>query len=340
MVEVRHHGSEERVVANVLCIDLNPELLRRLADSFPDVSFTSATSDPESYMPAIGKSDVIIASNGFFTAMSCGAIRERAPRLRWIQFTTAGTDKGLKHGLPDLLMITTASGAHTSSVSEHAMTLMLALVRRLNEAAAAQRERRWRREELFPRIATLDGATLLIIGLGSIGREVARKAKVFGMRVVGISRNAAPSAAFDAVWPRERLGEALAMADVVVISASYDAEAHHLLSAEKLARMKRSAILVNVARGAIVDEAALADCLARGRIAGAALDVTEQQPLPSDSPLWTLPNVIVTPHVAGAGGGKVGKLFDIIADNMQRFLSGQELRNTVTRLRSVASVPS
>jgi phosphoglycerate dehydrogenase-like enzyme len=170
-----------------------------------------------------------------------------------------------------------------------------------------------------------------VVGLGSIGRAVARKARAFDARVIAVSRAGAADDDVEQVYGRERIGEALARADAVVICTSSDPESVHLIDAAALAAMRPKALLVNVARGDLVDGAALAAALQAGRLGGAALDVTEVEPLPAESPLWSLPNVIVSPHVAGGGSSGYPQQKALFGKNLSRLVAGEPLLNVCRR---------
>jgi phosphoglycerate dehydrogenase-like enzyme len=176
-----------------------------------------------------------------------------------------------------------------------------------------------------------DGARLVIFGMGRIGQDIARKAKAFDMEVICVTRAAAPAVPeIDRVVPREKVDEVLPSADVVMVAMPLDAGTQGFLSAEKIALMKETAVFVNISRGKVVDEAALARALAEGRIMGAGLDAFAREPLPADSPLWDLPNVLMTPHVGGNGGRELWRrMRDLVRDNTRRYLSGAPLKHVV-----------
>jgi phosphoglycerate dehydrogenase-like enzyme len=223
--------------------------------------------------------------------------------------------------------VTNATGVKAAMVSEHALALLLALVRRLPDLQADQLARRWRHDDAMAKVGTLAGAVVCVVGLGSIGRAVARKAKAFDARVIAVSRKGAAGGDIERVFRREQIAEALAMADAVVICTSSDAESFHLIDAAALAAMGPKVFLVNVARGDIVAGAALIEALQAGRLGGAALDVTEVEPLAPTSPLWDLPNVIVSPHVAGGGSNGYPQQKALFAENLLRFSAGEPLLN-------------
>ncbi len=186
------------------------------------------------------------------------------------------------------------------------------------------------REEMFPYVVPPEEGTLVLCGMGAIGRDIARKARTFDMKIIGVSRAGQAGGDFDDVVPRERLNEVLPRADVLMLALPYDSATHHMIGAEQFALMKKSAVLVNIARGGIVDEAAMIAALQGGKILGAGLDVYEVEPLPPESPLWDLENVVMEPHLAGQGGdAQRRRLRELFEDNMRRFLAGERLRNRV-----------
>jgi len=176
-----------------------------------------------------------------------------------------------------------------------------------------------------------DGARMVILGMGRIGQDIARKAKAFDMEVICVTRAPAPAVAeIDRVVPREKVDEVLPTADVIMIAMPLDADTQGFMSAERIALMKETAVLVNISRGKVVDEAALARALAEARIMGAGLDAFAKEPLPVESPLWDLPNVLMTPHVGGNGGHELWRrMSELVRDNTRRYLSGAPLKHVV-----------
>jgi phosphoglycerate dehydrogenase-like enzyme len=303
------------------------EPIVQLVSDFPQLRWAVVAS-PGEIAREIGEAAILVTSNRVCSAAYGEALRRCAGNtLKWIHFTSAGIDGGLRMGLPDWVTVTNATGVKAAMVSEHALALLLALVRRLPDLAADQLARRWRHDDAMAKVATLEGAVVCIVGLGSIGREVARKARAFDARVIAVSRGGTAGGAVEEVFPRERIGEALAMADAVVICTSSDAESFHLIDAAALAAMAPEAFLVNVARGDIVDGAALIAALQSGQLGGAALDVTEIEPLAPASPLWHLPNVIISPHIAGGGSSGYPQQKALFAKNLLRFAAGEPLLN-------------
>jgi phosphoglycerate dehydrogenase-like enzyme len=254
-------------------------------------------------------------------------------RLKFIQSISAGTD----HYDKDLLRarglrLASAAGVNAVAVAEHAMALILALSRRLPEARDNQRARHWRgmTGDLSLREDQLTAKTLLIVGMGRIGSRLARLAKAFGMRVIATRRDpAAGAAGADAAYGTARLVELLGEADIVVLACPLTSETENLIDTAALAAMKPAAHLVNVARGRVVDEPALIRALQEGRIAAAALDVTVEEPLPAASPLWTLPNVLITPHTAGETRAYEDGVIDILLENLEQLARGEALVNEI-----------
>lgn len=302
----------------------NRDLIPRLKAGFPDVPFAVVDLHDE-LIARIHEVDALIIPNGQYTPAIAGAVKTRGQKLKWIQFTTSGIDIAIKSGLPDNVIVTNAAGANAVAVAEHGIALMLAVARCLNQATAARAEKRWPRRDMMSREISLEDLTIVVVGLGNIGREIARKAKAFDMRVIGISRGSEPVPNVDEVRPRTRLRETVAEADVLAMAAVYDPSTKGMIDRAVIAAMKPSAIFVNIARGQLVDETALIEALQENRIFGAGIDVADVEPPNPASPLWTLPNVVMTPHSAGGGGVKIGKLYDIVARNLSLWLAGQPM---------------
>ncbi len=258
---------------------------------------------------------------------------ERAPKLRFIQSISAGIDqydreKLAAHGI----RLASAAGVNANAVAEHAMALILALARRLPEARDNQARRVWRGmiSDLTQREDELSGKTLLIVGLGRIGGRLAQLARAFGMRVLATRRNPAGGGAADEVHGMTALAALLPQADFVALTCPLTAETERLINAETLGLMRPSAGLVNVARGRCVDEPALVEAVRAGRITAAALDTTVEEPLAEASPLWAMPNVLITPHTAGETRRYEDNVIDILLENLDRLWRGETtLRNQV-----------
>jgi phosphoglycerate dehydrogenase-like enzyme len=256
---------------------------------------------------------------------------QRAGRLRWIHSTAAGVDQLLYPEVMERdIVITTSSGIHQPLV-EHVFAMLLALTRRLHVAIRNQMGRKWDRARAVG--GEVRGMTMGVLGLGSIGAEVAEKAAVFGMRVIGTKRTPAPVPHVERVYPPEALRDVLAASDVVVIALPLTDETRGLLGEAEFRAMKRTAIVINIGRGPIVQEAALVRALQERWIGGAGLDVFEREPLPGDSPLWAMEDVIITPHVSGGWPGYLEAAVPLFCENLARYLRGTALLNLVDKSR-------
>lgn len=258
----------------------------------------------------------------------------QAPRLAFIQSISAGTDQYARDALKTAgIRLASAQGVNAEAVAQHAMALILALTRQLHLARDNQGKRHWRGmiSDLSQREDELTGKTLLIVGLGRIGSRLATMARAFGMRTIATKRDAsAGTDAADAVFPQERLPELLPQADAVALTCPLTPETERLIGAQALAAMKPSAVLVNVARGRVVDEPALVEALAKRRIAAAGIDCTVEEPLPAASPLWALDNALITPHTAGETRRYEDNVIDLLVENLDRIWRGEtQLRNHV-----------
>lgn len=253
-----------------------------------------------------------------------------AKRLRLIQTIGAGIDAVLPApDLPAGVRIANARGVHGEQMSEHALAMMLAFAKQLPQALANQQMRRWHRYTPD----SLAGKTCSILGMGTIGRAVAERAKQFGMRVIGTQREPKPCRYADEILPPEQTPRAVQQADYLVVILPKTPQTRHLLDAKILANLQSDAVLINMARGGIVDEAVVANMLKEGRLRGAAMDVFEEEPLPEASELWTIPNLVITPHVAGLVPDYLDRVLEIFTDNIRRLEGGHPLINEIDRGR-------
>lgn len=251
-------------------------------------------------------------------------------KVRWMHFLTEGREGFEATGLPSGVAVTTPGGAVAPAVGEHCLALLLALARNLPRIVALQGARHWSRSEASVGARSLEDMTLAIYGYGQIGGEVARRARAFGMRVVGVSRSGTADAVADAVVPLDQADEVLRTADVLVLTVPLTDATWHLVDRAFLKRLKPGALLVNMARGGIVDQAALAEALAEGHLGGAAVDATDPEPLPDDHPLWDAPNLIISPHFAAAGSpASARRLARGAAENLRRLAAGEALAHRI-----------
>lgn len=276
---------------------------------------------------------------------------EDAPNLRWAQLHSAGADAILQHPLylQSDVIFTTANGIHAIPLAEYVMAQILAFAHHLPKMFEDKTNSTWAAgwwNRYVP--SELHGATLGIVGYGSIGRHVARLAQAFGMRILAIKRDvrhladdryAVPGIGDpegelpDRVYPPQALHSFVSECDYVVLTVPLTSQTHHLVDTAALAAMKPGAILINIARGDVVDEQALVTALEQEVIGGAALDVFAEEPLPEDHPLWKLPNVIISPHVGGFTPHYDDRATDIFAENLRRYVAGEPLLNMVDRSR-------
>lgn len=270
----------------------------------------------------------------------------RAPRLRWVQLHFAGVEGVVAHPLARRAAITNASGVHATQIAEWTLAMILARSRRLPLAFELQQRAVWPPERWGLFVPDeLRSATIGIVGYGAIGREIGRLCAAFGMHVIGLRRNSGEHDPARPRWtppdlrglppapariePIAALDEVLPLCDVVALALPLTPATQGLIGAQSLARMRPGALLLNVGRGGVIDEPALAQALAAGRPTAAALDVFATEPLPADSPLWHAPNVMITPHVSGFSPRYDARAMTLFAENLERFVKGEPLFNRV-----------
>ena len=296
----------EAAEAEVLCITRTDEFLARLPEAEIICSY---------WMPANW--------------------RQLAPHLHWLQCSGAGVDGLLPTGVLDAdsgVIVTTATGVHATTISEYVFGSILMFNRNWPEMVRLQDRHVWPRSASWYNLGAreLVDQTVGIIGLGHIGRRVAQLARAFGMHVLATRRtvsNGEKDPDVDQLYPMEQLQELLRLSDYVVLAVPLTQETEKLMGEAELRVMPRNAYLVNVARGRVVDEEALIRALQERWIAGVGLDVTGEEPLPANSPLYSMPNVILTPHISGLSAHYDKRLTALFAENLQRYRSGQPLRN-------------
>lgn len=302
----------------------------QLRHDFPRHAFLDAW-DREAIRTLLPQVDVA------FTPFVDRDVFASATHLRWIQSPAVGVGSLM---FPELLasdvVLTSARGIRARSIAEHVIGVTIALVRRLPDAIRAQAAHEWAQERLegpASGVRLLSELRMGIVGLGAIGIEVAKLAAPLGMRVAAIRRRVDQPRPIEveSVWPPERLHDLLGVSDVVVVAAPHTPDTKQLIDRDAVSAMPPGALLINVARGKLIDDAAVVAALQAGRLGGAALDVFAKEPLESDSPYWDLPNVIVTPHTAGALRDYWTPLVALFADNLRRFERGEPMRNVVDK---------
>ena len=257
-----------------------------------------------------------------------------ARQLRWVQSASAGVEWMWRvPGLQDSdVVVTNMRGAHAVTIAEHTFAFLLTHTRGLRGFEQNQRDHRWGRDNVV--LTNLKGRTMGIIGFGNIGRAIAHRATGFEMRVLAVDAEPVPNGeGVEEVWPLERLNDLCRESDVLVISAPITPNSRGMVGQEQIRSLKRGSYILQMSRGAIVNEAALVDALEEGHLAGAGLDVTETEPLPVGDPLWTAPNLIVTPHSSAGSELTTSLAWSILAENVGRFVRGEPLMNLVDKKR-------
>ena len=294
----------------------------RLRDALQAADFVH-THDPDEIVRTLARAEVAIIASDLDDRFA------DAPSLRWVHCDHAGLEKSARPWVFDRgLLVTSSSGRSAPALAEHAIFFMLAWAYRLPSLLDAQRAHRWGFDGQA-NLRGLIGRTVGIVGLGNTGRELATRAKALGMRVLGYRRSAEAVPGVDRLYAAERgelLDDLLRESDFVVLATSLSDATYRLVGTRELGLLKDGAVLVNMARGGVVDEAALIDELRRGRIY-AGLDVFEQEPLPPESPLWDLPNVLITPHATPQVPDRTARSLEIVSENARRYLAGEPLLN-------------
>jgi phosphoglycerate dehydrogenase-like enzyme len=298
------------------------ECVATLRQRFPDITFVHAT-DAEAR--AQGLADADVAFTWTLSARELAA----APRLRWVHSSAVAVETLC---LPELfarqVVVSNSRGVQSDPIAEHVMAVILALAKQLPYVLERQRDQQWSQNDLIgDRLPwLLQGRTLGLIGAGTIGSAIARLASAFGMKTIALTRRAATArSGIDDVLPPGSLDLLLERSDVLVIAAPLTPETLGMIGAPQFARMKRGSIVINVGRAKIVNHEALADALRSGHLGGASLDVFPREPLPPGDPLWTLPNVILTPHTSGFRQGHWDAVIDLFSDNLRRHRRGESV---------------
>jgi phosphoglycerate dehydrogenase-like enzyme len=296
-------------------------MLPRLVASFPEAEFVEAR-DPAVMDRTLNQSTITYGLPPI-------ARLAEAARLRWIQLISAGVPQELCPVARDRgLNVTNLAGLYGTSIAQHALALMLMLGRNLHVVLRNQQQRRWDRD-VARTMGDLHGRTLAVVGLGNIGREIARLARGLGMRVIGCRRTDRPAPFVDRQYPLAQLHAMLAEADYVAVAAPLTARTEGMLGPAEFAAMKPGVIYVNVSRGGVAQEKALLDGLKSGRVAAAGLDVYAVEPLPADHPLWSLPQVVLSPHYSGETVNNSALPAERFARNLRAWLAGKELEGIV-----------
>ena len=302
---------------------LNYPFGQEYKDQLPQVEFLTpeeAFANPQGVEGVIGQGAFLRQEN-----------LDRLPDLKWVQINSSGYDMlDLEYFRSRNLTLTNGKSIYCVTVAEDVVTKMLMLARQSRTYFKFQEEKVWASRHYYDTSLSLYGKTVAILGVGAIGTEIAKRVKGFEMKVIGYSRSGRPAEGFDAVYSGEEgLKTVLSQADFAVFLTPYSPETHHLINETTMSYMKPTAYVINVSRGPVCDQEALAKCLAQGVIAGAAIDVTDPEPLPQDSFLWEIPNLILTPHQASAGDIIGRRADELFFHNIKSFLEGGEFWNVV-----------
>jgi phosphoglycerate dehydrogenase-like enzyme len=318
-------------------VHYEPDLLpppRFPSDHRGDPGFTRSDSDERRWQQLLASADALYGFPGD-TPDGLAAVVHGCPRVRFVQATAAGAGEqveaaGLSDADLERVAVTTASGVHGGPLAEFAVLGLLSLTRDVRRIQADQAARRWSHYAT----ADLAGQRMVVLGTGAIGAQTARVAAALGMRTVGVNSSGGTAAApFDELYDGTDLPAVVAGANALVITLPLTAHTRHMVDARVLAALADDAVVINVGRGAVVDEAALIIALRSGRLAGAALDVTTEEPPPDDSPLWQLPNVMLSPHTAALSPRENERIVELFIDNLSRLHDGRELVNRITSVR-------
>jgi phosphoglycerate dehydrogenase-like enzyme len=304
---------------------VSPERTAELRDGIEnrldDVAFVS-TDTPDETEERLPEADAVVTFG-----LSAEEL-DAAENLRWVQALSAGVDSYPLDALREAgVALTNASGVHAEPIAEQVLAYMLMFERGIHTAAKNQARNVWERQASA---GELRGKTVGVIGVGAIGGRVAELGSALGMEVLGTKRDTTETPdGVDELFAADEYHEVLRRADYVVLACPLTDETRHMIGSDEFRLMSADSVLVNIARGAVVDEAAMERVLQGHGIRGAALDVFEEEPLPADSPLWDLSNVVVTPHTAGRTPYYIDRCADIVAENYERFVAGEELTNRI-----------
>jgi glyoxylate/hydroxypyruvate reductase A len=330
-LEPEHAARIAAVAPERVRVVYEPDLLpvTRYAADHHGLRRDLSESDVARWRDFLAEADVLFD----FDWLDPAGMPRNCPRLRWVQATSAGIGEYLvQTRLADsAIVFTTAAGVHAIPLAEFVALGLLYLVKGVPWLREQQRDHLWERYTTVQ----LAGRRMLQVGLGNVGRQIARTCAALGVEVWGMDPSfSAPPAGVTELVPRVELTSSLQRVDALVLSCPYTKETHHLIGREELRAMPRGAHLVNVSRGPVIDEPELVAALRDGHLGGAVLDVFEEEPLPADSALWDMPNVLVSPHSASTVVEENSRIADLFIDNLRRYLEGQELRNLFVAARA------
>lgn len=308
----------------IICLhSLTPEQIQQLEEAAPGYEFI--VKNKKDLSPELIQNAEVFL--GWSKTIAETALQENS-KLKWVQTWSAGVDTLPLERLREKgILLTNASGVHAIPLSESIFAMMLSFPRQIYAAVRNQMQNKWDSTLSAPGLTTLgeiNGKTLVIAGVGEIGRETARLAKAFGMRVIGVRRSDKPEPNVDRMYTLDGLHEALGQADYIVNVLPLTNETRHIFNASAWNAAKNGAVFINVGRGPTVDTNALIEALNQGRIGGAALDVFEEEPLPAEHPLWSMEQVVITPHIAGDNDRYAERVIEIFTENLKAYVQGQK----------------
>jgi phosphoglycerate dehydrogenase-like enzyme len=306
---------------------LNESDLNTVRTIAPNVDFVT----PATYEETL---DEIDDADALFGHRATPELIQRAKKLRWIQTGSVGVEGMM---FPELvnsdIVLANARGTTAVNIAEHVMALILSFTRTLHILGKRQTEKVWESRANLP-VLEISGETLGILGLGSIGLQTAKRAHAFDMRLLAVDPTQTEKPDYvESLWKPDRLHEMLAQSDFVAVCCPLTRQTQGIMGAAEFKAMKQTAFVINIARGKIIDQAALVEALQAGEIAGAGLDALDPEPLPQDSPLWEMENVIITPHNAGQSPKAPRRVFELFCENLKRFVAGEPLINVVDKTR-------
>ena len=307
--------------------EVSPKIKVKDASALMMAGFRGDNSEKEKLDNMLAQADIIFGPGLILPE----DLLSRAPKLKWLQMMSAGVDRLRDTEIwQSKVTITGVSGIHASPIGEFVLGFMLMFAKAMPRCFQMKQKREWQRYTPY----LLRGKTVGVVGLGHIGSEVARLSKSFGMNVIATRRSvkqAGKTKNVDLLLPQTQMKEMLAKSDYIVLSVPLTPETSHIISEAELRSMKPSAYIINIGRGGLIDEEALIHALDEKKIAGAGLDVTAIEPLPKDSRLWGMDNVILTPHVSGGMENYMDQAAELFCDNIRRYLDGRKLRNVIDR---------
>jgi phosphoglycerate dehydrogenase-like enzyme len=306
--------------------DLPQSALEQIRAAAPHVRVTTKAE-------LVSRPELLAHAEVLFTQSIDATRIAQAANLRWVQTYGAGVEWLLTDAVVarDELRITNARGIHAQPIAEHVFGMLLAFTRRIDGSVRQQQTQAWQPAELTASLRNLDGKTLGIVGLGAIGRRLAEVGKAFAMRVIGTRSSGAETPSVDRTYGPDGLRAVLAESDYIVNALPLTAATRHVFNRETLAVARPDAVLINIGRGATIDTEALVEALKTHKLGAALLDVTDPEPLPKEHALWRLPNVLITPHYAGAHPGYAQHVTALFLDNLKRYLTGDALINLVDK---------